>query len=553
MKNPARRKVVAKKVVKKNRKSRSINLSSKPRAIIFVLVFALIGVIATLFIRAATVITVTNATELDTALRNATGGEIIELRAGTYGVHYLPKPYASTVTIKGADGQRANVKVGGFKTYSNPGSTTLAANIVITNMTITGLNTGTEGAVRINKGSHDIKLEQVTINGGTRNVVMNAYPYDESTGVVWPYNITIADSDLSQSGGDNVQITGARNVVIRNNYIHEPKDVPSDHVDGVQLIASDKVYIIGNTFRDVATGTVGPNQAIMVGRSEPFVSYLNITNTYIANNLIFSWRGSGIIVAGTTNTYIVNNTAVDMVNNGGGFYTAIKDPAVKGGTASDWYNNNLQVWNNIFSQTNITRTGQPATSYPAYESNNMITTSGTGTLGTNLIVGDPQFVTKDYTSLDKYKLRSGSLAINSGVLHGTSPYGTPTFDIDNLTRDSTPDRGAREYGGTTSTPPPPPPPPPTSSDTTAPTVTISNPKNGITVNKPVSINASATDNVGVSRMELYINGSKAYQVNASSLSFNWNPRKATGNIFVITVKAYDSVGNAGQYEITIYK
>ena len=53
---------------------------------------------------AAQTITVTNATELNQALANATGGETIELAAGDYGKLSLNgSQYASTVTIKSAD------------------------------------------------------------------------------------------------------------------------------------------------------------------------------------------------------------------------------------------------------------------------------------------------------------------------------------------------------------------------------------------------------------------------------------------------------------------
>ena len=78
------------------------------------------------------------------------------------------------------------------------------------------------------------------------------------------------------------------------------------------------------------------------------------------------------------------------------------------------------------------------------------------------------------------------------------------------------------------TAPPPPPPPPTSSDSVPPVATITNPAAGSTVNGMVSIGAKATDNVGVTRLSLYVDGTMVSTGNGTSVSYKWNTRKAAG-------------------------
>ena len=75
-----------------------------------------------------------------------------------------------------------------------------------------------------------------------------------------------------------------------------------------------------------------------------------------------------------------------------------------------------------------------------------------------------------------------------------------------------------EQGGTT-----PPPPPP--SDTQPPTVAITSPANGATVNGTVSVAANATDNVGVSRVEMLLDGALVATDTAAPYTFAWDTRR----------------------------
>jgi hypothetical protein len=379
---------------------------------------------------AKTTIEVGTDKELQKALERVTGGETIMLKPARYGFHRLPKPYASPVTVQGVD--RASVQVQGFSTVPDADATTTAANVVIRNMTIS-VPDGSRDAIRINRGAHHIVLEDLTISGGRHCVNVNAYPYG---GVTWPHDITVRNSDLSHSLGDVVQITGGRNLVFQHNFIHDPQDNPGDHVDGIQAIASDELKIVGNSFTEPPAGTTGVNQAIILGRADPYDQVLTVRKSYVANNLIAGWRGSGILLAGTEITWVVNNTSMPYQGQSG-FVTVDKNPSASGGTAASWYNTDLKVWNNIFSKV-----GADSDLDPVFASHNLITTPGTG-YGDSPLTGRARFVTADPTSPERYKLKATSPAVDSGI---TTPDGmSPNTDLDGLSRRGLPDRGAREY------------------------------------------------------------------------------------------------------------
>jgi uncharacterized membrane protein len=87
---------------------------------------------------------------------------------------------------------------------------------------------------------------------------------------------------------------------------------------------------------------------------------------------------------------------------------------------------------------------------------------------------------------------------------------------------------------------------PAATDTTPPTTSISAPASGATVSGTVAINATASDNVGVTQMQILIDGSVvASNTNATALSFNWNTTTVANGSHTILSKAFDAAGNVG--------
>jgi len=80
-------------------------------------------------------------------------------------------------------------------------------------------------------------------------------------------------------------------------------------------------------------------------------------------------------------------------------------------------------------------------------------------------------------------------------------------------------------------------------DTTAPVVTSLNPADGATVSGTVTLAASATDDVAVTSVGLYVDG-KLICSAASSATCSWNTKRATPGNHSVSATAKDAAGNA---------
>jgi len=89
-------------------------------------------------------------------------------------------------------------------------------------------------------------------------------------------------------------------------------------------------------------------------------------------------------------------------------------------------------------------------------------------------------------------------------------------------------------------------------DTVAPDVAITAPANGSVVTKRanVSIQATASDNVRVSRVEFFVNGSLRCTDTTAPFSCGWKVPNS-GKTSVIDVRALDAAGNGGQATVTV--
>ncbi|HSX53170.1 MAG TPA: Ig-like domain-containing protein, partial [Patescibacteria group bacterium] len=87
-------------------------------------------------------------------------------------------------------------------------------------------------------------------------------------------------------------------------------------------------------------------------------------------------------------------------------------------------------------------------------------------------------------------------------------------------------------------------PPPPPSDSTPPTVSIATPASGATVSGVVNIGAAASDNVGVAKVEFYIDSTLVSTVTASPYNYSWNTATATNGSHIVTAKAYDAANNS---------
>jgi hypothetical protein len=140
---------------------------------------------------------------------------------------------------------------------------------------------------------------------------------------------------------------------------------------------------------------------------------------------------------------------------------------------------------------------------------------------------------------------NGLLAFGLNV----SPTATPTPTLSPTPTDTltptpsitdTPTPSLTPTATTTPTPTP-------TGDTQAPSVSITSPQNNTSVFRGslVNITATATDNVKVTKVEFYVNGTKISTDTLSPYSAFWNVPFSRNKAYSLVAKAYDAAGNVG--------
>jgi Big-like domain-containing protein len=94
-------------------------------------------------------------------------------------------------------------------------------------------------------------------------------------------------------------------------------------------------------------------------------------------------------------------------------------------------------------------------------------------------------------------------------------------------------------------PPPPPPPPPPAPDVQPPSATILSPGGGSFLTGMVSIAVNAQDNVGVTKVDLLVDGVLTVTDNATPWEFSWNTDPLADGARNLVARAYDQAGNVG--------
>lgn len=77
-------------------------------------------------------------------------------------------------------------------------------------------------------------------------------------------------------------------------------------------------------------------------------------------------------------------------------------------------------------------------------------------------------------------------------------------------------------------------------DTTAPSAVINSPAPGATVSATVGVSMSATDDVGVVKIELYLDGVLFAQSSSASAIFTWDTRNSLDGTHTLEARAYDA-------------
>ncbi len=86
-------------------------------------------------------------------------------------------------------------------------------------------------------------------------------------------------------------------------------------------------------------------------------------------------------------------------------------------------------------------------------------------------------------------------------------------------------------------------------DTQAPTTSITAPLGGATVSGTTSVTANASDNVGVTRVEFWLDGVLQSTDNSSPYAWSWNTTGAANGAHTLQSKAFDAANNNGNSAI----
>ena len=88
-------------------------------------------------------------------------------------------------------------------------------------------------------------------------------------------------------------------------------------------------------------------------------------------------------------------------------------------------------------------------------------------------------------------------------------------------------------------------------DTIAPVVSITSPANGATVSESVNFSASASDNVGVTRVEFYVDGAFRVSDSSSPYSYSLDTTALPNATHTLLARAFDAAGNLGNSQISV--
>jgi hypothetical protein len=79
-----------------------------------------------------------------------------------------------------------------------------------------------------------------------------------------------------------------------------------------------------------------------------------------------------------------------------------------------------------------------------------------------------------------------------------------------------------------------------------PTISLNSPTNNANVSGTVSVTANVSDNVGVAKVEFYVNGVLQTTDTSTPYLYSWNTSAFAAGTNTLMAKAYDAAGNVGQ-------
>ena len=92
-------------------------------------------------------------------------------------------------------------------------------------------------------------------------------------------------------------------------------------------------------------------------------------------------------------------------------------------------------------------------------------------------------------------------------------------------------------------------PPGPVADTISPTISITSPGNGAQLATITSVAVTATDNVGITMVQLLANGKMVAASTTAPFTTKWNTKKAAKGVYQLQTKAFDAAGNVAWSQV----
>ena len=264
---------------------------------------------------------------------------------------------------------------------------------------------------------------------------------------------------------------------------------------------SSTITISGTAADDVAVASVAVSiDGGAYANASGTTAWTYVWNTTSVANGSHTIEAQAIDTSG--NTGLAPVVTVNVSNSGGG------------GTQPPTAPTNLAVTGTTTSTVSLGWTASNAGTYPiaGYQvfrctgvctpSVQVATSTGTGTMFTD--VGLAASTTYSY-SIDAYDTH-GNVGSKSSVVQGTTR---------------------------------------ASSDTQPPTVSITYPTSGATVSSTITVTATASDNVGVVKVEFYLDGFLQFSTTTPPYYWIWDTASTANGSHTLSAKAYDAAGNVG--------
>lgn len=88
-------------------------------------------------------------------------------------------------------------------------------------------------------------------------------------------------------------------------------------------------------------------------------------------------------------------------------------------------------------------------------------------------------------------------------------------------------------------------------DSQAPSLTLTNPANGSVISQPITIEATASDESGIAKVEFFIDDQRVAGITAAPFSYNWNTNNSTEGVHSIRAAATDIAGRISEKTATV--